>query len=241
MKRNVLMVIVGLALISGPAMADSLTVNATAAMNGTNYGLEVAHDNSSVAYVQDDTPAGESIYRFSYLFDPNSVAGTGSGDWTMTLFGAMGPNPRPNNGANPCPLNANIPVFPMRVTLIATGAGSSTPVVRATMMSNICGVVGASAFVLSPSGPAKICGYFIQGVGPVPGPQSPGEVGIAVVGTGDACPSDGDPSYKTVSTNNDEHNVTLARMGSLGTNGFGAGENGSVYYDEFESFRTLAP
>lgn len=241
MKRNFLMVIVGLALIASPVAADTLTVNASAAMAGTNYGLDVMHDNSSVAYVQDDSPSGESIYRFSYLFDPNNIAGTGSSDWTMTLFGAMGPNPRPNNGANPCPLNANIPVFPMRVTLIATGAGSSIPVVRATMMSNICGVVGAPAFVLSQAGPVKICGYFIQGVGPVPGPQSPGEVGIAVVGTAEACPSAGDPSYKTVSTNNDEHNVTIARMGSLGTNGFGAGEMGSVYYDEFESFRTLAP
>ncbi len=241
MKRNVMMVIVGLALIAGPAMADTLTVNGTAAMNGTTYGLEVVHDNSSVAYVQDDTPAGESIYRFEYLFEPNNIAGTGSGDWTMTLFGAMGDNPRPNNGANPCPLNANIPVFPMRVTLIATGAGSSTPVVRATMMSNICGVVGAPAFVLSQAGAVKICGYFIQGAGPVPGPQTPGEVGISVVATGVACPADGDPSYKTVSTNNDEHAVSLARMGSLGTNGFGAGEMGPAYFDEFASFRTLAP
>ena len=241
MKRNVMMVIVGLALVAGPAMADSLTVNASAAMNGTNFGLEVTHDNSSLAYVQDDTPAAESIYRFDYLFDPNNIAATGSSDWTMTLFGAMGPNPRPNNPANPCPLNANIPVFPMRVTMIATGAGSATPVVRATMMSNICGVVGAQAFVLNQSGPVKICGYFKQGTGPVPGPQTPGSVGIAVVAAAAACPSDGDPAYKTVSTNNDEHSVELARMGSLGMNGFGAGENGSVYFDEFESFRTLAP
>jgi len=241
MKRSMLVVIVGLALAATPAMADTLNVNAAAAMGGTNFGLEVTHDNSSVAYVQDDTPSDESIYRFEYLFDPNNIAGSGSGDWTMTLFGAMGTNPRPNNAANPCPLNANIPVFPMRVTMIATGPGSAVPVVRATMMSNICGVVGAQAYVLNASGPVKVCGYFIQGTGPVPGPQTPGEVGIAVVAVADACPPDGDPTYKTVSTNNDEHSVSLARMGSLGTNGFGAGEMGSVYFDEFASFRTLAP
>jgi len=241
MKRNMLMVIVGLAIAAGPAMADSLSVNGTAAMGGTSFGLEVLHDNSSLAYVQDDTPADESIYRFEYMFDPNNIPSTGSTDWTMTLFGAMGVNPRPNNGANPCPLNANIMVFPMRVTLIATGAGSDIPVVRATMMSNICGVVGAAAFVLSESGPVKVCGYFIQGTGPVPGPQTPGEVGIAVVGVGDVCPSDGDPTYKTVGTNNDEHSVTVARMGSLGMNGYGAGENGTVFFDEFASYRTLAP
>lgn len=241
MKRITLLVVATLALAAGPAMADSLIVNPTAAMGGTTYGLAVTHDNTSVAYVEDDSPAGESTYRFEFLFDPNSVAATGSSDWTMTLFGAMGPNPRPNNGANPCPLNANIPVFPMRITLIATGAGSDIPVVRATMMSNICGVVGAQAFVLNESGPVKICGFFTQGAGPVPGPQTPGEVGIAVVATGDTCPSHGDAAYKTVSTNNDEHNVTLARLGSLGQNGFGAGENGTVYFDEFASYRTLAP
>lgn len=240
MKRTTLL-IVALALVAGPALADSLSVNATSAMNSTAYGLQVFHDNSDVAYVQDDTPANETVYRFEYLFNPNNIAATGSADWTMTLFGAQGPNPRPNNAANPCPLNANFPVFPMRVMLIATGAGNATPVVRATMMSNICGVLGAPAFVLSQSGPVKICGYFIQGQGPVPGPQTPGEVGLAVVSAGSACPSDGSAAYKTVTTNNDEHNVSFARMGSLGTNGYGAGENGSVYFDEFASYRTLAP
>jgi hypothetical protein len=153
----------------------------------------------------------------------------------------MGANPRPSAPSNPCPDNPAIPVFPMRVMMFATGPGSDTPVVRATMMSNICGVIGAQAFVLSQSGPVKICGYFIQGTGPVPGPQTPGEVGVAVVAEGAPCPADGDPAYKTASTNNDEHAVTMARMGSLGTNPYGAGENGSVYFDEFASFRTVAP
>ena len=83
MKRSMLVVIVGLALAATPAMADTLNVNAAAAMGGTNFGLEVLHDNTSPAYVQDDTPSGESVYRFSFLYNPRDIGSTGSNGWIM--------------------------------------------------------------------------------------------------------------------------------------------------------------
>lgn len=234
MKRNVLMVIVGLALISGPAMADSLTVNATAAMNGTNYGLEVAHDNSSPAYVQDDTPAAEAVYRFSFIYNPTDIGSTGSNGWIMSIFGAMGTNPRPAS-ATACPQAAHIPVFPARVMAFFAGPGQTIPGVRLTAMTNFCGTLGTPVIYWTENVPKRICGFVQAG--------APLYAGIAVVDPGAACPADGDPAYALApqSANNDEHAIEFARMGNLAVNPYGAGESGSVYFDEFESFRTLAP
>jgi hypothetical protein len=50
----------------------SLTVSASAALNGS-YGLQgVINDNNAI-YVTDDAPASETHYRASFLFDPNSI------------------------------------------------------------------------------------------------------------------------------------------------------------------------
>lgn len=234
MKRNVMMVIVGLALIAGPAMADTLTVNATAAMNGTSYGLEVSHDNSSPAYVQDDTPTGESIYRFSFIYNPRAIGATGSNGWIMSIFGAMGDNPRPAS-ATACPQAAHIPVFPARVMAFFAGPGQTIPGVRLTAMTNFCGTLGTPVIYWSENVPKRICGFVQSG--------TPLYAGIAVVDPGVACPPDGDPAYALApqTGNNDEHAIEFARMGNLAVNPYGAGEMGSVYFDEFESFRTLAP
>jgi hypothetical protein len=73
-------------LIAGslPA-ANQLQVNSAAAMNGSNFGLEVVVDGTtSKAFVQDDSPNGEKIYRFSFYLDTNAVATT-SGN--TILFG----------------------------------------------------------------------------------------------------------------------------------------------------------
>jgi hypothetical protein len=64
------------ALLTAPAYAQTaLDVNDFAALNGTNFGLEVTFDNAdtSVAYVRDDTPNDETVYRAGFWIDPNSA------------------------------------------------------------------------------------------------------------------------------------------------------------------------
>jgi hypothetical protein len=67
-------------LVALPAFAaNSLDVNANAAMEGS-FGLEVISDGTATnAFVQDDTPDSESIYRISFMFDPNSMSMTVGG------------------------------------------------------------------------------------------------------------------------------------------------------------------
>ena len=52
--------------------ANSLDVNATAALEG-NFGLEINHDGSTnLAYVETDSPDGESIYRAQFMIHPEA-------------------------------------------------------------------------------------------------------------------------------------------------------------------------
>ena len=235
MKRAMFVIIAAVVIVAGPAMADDLNVVPAAAMNGTGYGLEVVHDNTSVAYVQDDTPAGETTYRFEFLYNPLDLGSSGNGTpWAMTIFGAMGTNPRPAS-ATACPQAAHIPVFPARVFARYGGPGLTSPGVRLTVMTNFCGALGSPVIYWAENVPKKICGFVQMG--------TPLYAGIAVVDPGNPCPPDGDPAYRLVpqSANNNEHAVEFVRLGNLAINPYGAGENGSFYIDEFASFRTLAP
>lgn len=70
-------IIATLLAIGGLAKAaPSLNVNASAAMGGSAQGLQALPDGSldpnGDVYVQDDTPANEGHYHFSFYFDPNS-------------------------------------------------------------------------------------------------------------------------------------------------------------------------
>lgn len=62
--------------LAGTAMADnSVYVDASAAMNGTNYGLVLNLDGTTTnTFVEDQTPADETVYRASFWFDPNTLS-----------------------------------------------------------------------------------------------------------------------------------------------------------------------
>ncbi len=74
-------------LLAGAAYGADLDVNMTAALEGT-YGLEVNFDNlpGEGAYVQDDTPNAEQVYRASFLVD-TSPATIPNGDRHTMFFG----------------------------------------------------------------------------------------------------------------------------------------------------------
>ncbi len=259
MKKRMILIAAGLLLLAGSAMADSLMVTNAAAMgpgaavndcavalnpDGTDAtpgdnepgpcGLEVVHDNTSVAFVQDDSPNDEVIYRFEFIYNPQSVGSSGNGNpFAFTIFTALAANARPNNPANPCPLNPNFPVFPARIFARYGGASLDIPGIRLTMMNNFCGIIGTPPVYWVENEPRKICATIETG--------APGSASVAVVGENDTCPPDGDPAYAVAVGNNNEQPIIGARMGNIAVNPYGAGESGSYYLDEFASFRTLAP
>jgi len=75
MKRAILAIAIVLICLTAPAFADSsVAVNANAALQG-NFGMQVTIDGSATdAFVQDNSPNNETIYRFSFWIRP-SVGG----------------------------------------------------------------------------------------------------------------------------------------------------------------------
>lgn len=225
---------VGVALgIAGFASADSLAVTPAAALGGTNYGLEVFHDNTSVAYVQDDTPDGETVYRFTFLMRPGDIIGA-STNFRQVIFGGWGTNPNPGVGL--CPTNPAEYVGSIRVFLFAWGGGGQLPAVQIWGRGNWCGDQGTQRINLNANQEYRICGEYWEGPGP-----SGGGVAIAAVDPASACPAHGNAAYLTSNFNNIGTTVEFVRLGTPQLNGFGAGETTTLAFDEFASFRTYAP
>ncbi len=79
MKTRTLLIIGLACLVAGPVLAaNGLTVppGGECSMNGTNYGLEVHLDpgDTQLVFVEDQTPANETIYRASFWFNPNALS-----------------------------------------------------------------------------------------------------------------------------------------------------------------------
>lgn len=75
-RRSALILAALSLLLAGAAQAqNSVAVTGAAAMNGTNFGLEVSLDGAStnLAYVQDDTPTDETVYRASFWVNANNL------------------------------------------------------------------------------------------------------------------------------------------------------------------------
>lgn len=238
MRGNTKMVLVFTAvslLFAGVAMADSLAVNNAAAMGGTgtacsgsNCGLEVTHDNSSIAYVQDSSPTDEGIYRATFLFNPASI--TTSANYRQTIFTAIGDNPNPNVGQ--CPGAAFI--SSVRCFSYQTGGSGQNSSIQCFGRGNQCGEANVPRIAVTENDPVRVCIEYSTGN------SLTGMFALAVVDDQASCPPSGDPAYNTRAMTNGLTNVQLVRLGTPQTNNFGAGESSTFYFDEFESFRTLA-
>ena len=233
-KKLISMLAVVVALgMAGFATADSLSVTPAAALGGTNYGLEVYHDNTDVDYVQDDTPAAESIYRFTFLLRPGDIIGASS-NFRQVIFGGWGANPNPGVGV--CPADPAASIGSIRVFLFAWGGGGQLPSVQIWGRGNWCGDQGTQRINLNANQEYRICGEYWEGTG-----ANDGGVAIAAVDPASACPPHGDAAYLTANFNNFGTDVEFVRLGTPQVNGFGAGETTTMAFDEFASFRTLAP
>jgi hypothetical protein len=77
-KRHIMVLLTGVALVCSANVfaANSLDVNANAAIVG-NFGLEVLVDGSAnAAFVADTTPAAETVYRAFFRGNPNGITMT---------------------------------------------------------------------------------------------------------------------------------------------------------------------
>lgn len=229
--KKVLMALCVIGLVAGVASADSLTVNGTAAMEGS-YGMELTHDNSDTAYVQDNTPEDETIYRGSFLYNAASVTGQ-TVNFRQVIFQGYGNNPNPGVGV--CPVNPAASVGSIRVWLYQTGGSGQNSNIQLYSRGNQCGERSTTRIPINNNQDYRVCFEWSTG------PTNTGVIALAVVDAAASCPSSGDPAWRTNTISNNLNDVDMVRMGTPATNNFGAGESATMYFDSFESYRTLNP
>jgi hypothetical protein len=212
------------------ASADTLAVNGTAAMVGS-FGLEVSHDATTGAYVEDRTPDNETTYRAEFLLDPNSLGTAGAGGgYRIPVFNVIGPNPNPGVGL------CGTSVFKQAASVIMVKDAADNFFVQILGNGNQCGAAsGIPRKLPITDGPNKICVEVVMNNG------TNGSIAVAAVASGASCPSSGDAAYSDRNLFNPNARADRVRMGTLQPTGSGASSPGSVYFDEFASFRTLAP
>ena len=232
MKRNILVLVAAALLLTAGAAfgANSIDVNNAAAMgpdnggtacSGGNCGLEIIFDGSvNVAKVVDDTPADESLYRAEFYMNfDNLTMGDG------TFFVAM----------RATDLDLFRSAFQILVTRkfnifrLSGRAGTNNPAVfRITPRINIS----------DGDGEILMRAEWEQS----PAPATPGgEFTLTIVDCG-GCASEGQSVNTTdfhgVGANNNSVGVDDLHAGAVGN--IPGTNNGSMYFDEFASFRTLS-
>ncbi len=219
--KKVLMTLCVIGLVAGAASASSLAVTGAAALEG-NYGLAVTVDNTGTnAYVEDSTPAGETVYRATFLLDINNMfsqtTATTNGNNFLTLAQATGDNPL----AGPA-FFSSIRIYLMNRTV--------EPYCRARVgvYSNINARLLVAPVGIDCSGPVRLTLEWTAGA----------------AGTGMARLTSVSPVIGTRvgerTLSNHLTNVQMFRIGhAVGTPPVTV--SGTMYLDSFESYRTLAP
>lgn len=222
-----LLAVAGMLAFAGTAMGNSLAVTGAAAMEGA-FGLEVFHDNSSLSYVEDRTPTAETVFRASFLFNTNDLAP--GFNLRQRIMRDIGPNPRP--GIGNCSPTASL--FPtLEVWIFLTGGSGQNYSLQLYGAGNQCGYVGTNQFAITPGATHRVCLEYEAGNG------GTGRIAFTVVNGTGACPSTGDPAYSERATSNGFTNVETVRLGIPTLNS--PGVSATMYFDSYESFRTLAP
>ena len=219
MKRMSITVIAAcVVLIAGSAFAqNTLYVDPVAALEGTNYGMITEFDGSSnQIYVEDDTPLDETIYRAVFSFDPNSFTMTQGASRMAILF------MRDFNPAGGMPSGGMIRI----------------EMVKKNDKFRILGKVKKNnGLWVKTNTPGT--GWLVLG-------DEPRRIMLEyVVGSGDGLVRltrmDTLVFSENTGINNSFWNVDNIRMGGTRLMTGVASFNGTMYFDEFESFRTLAP
>lgn len=218
MKKLVLLLAVAGLLMGAPLFANSLDVNADAALNGSNFGLEVISSgvfgNPAAAYVADTSPTGETVYRVAFAYKGNDIdmggPGGGRADGHPVFYGRG-----PSNGATqnliqifiaPRADNDNLDEF---IVKVITDDGGNRRAGRVN-------VNRTSTYTMMLE--------FVVGDG-----SDNGTVTFYRNGT---------QFGNATGVDNDTQTIEDVRFGA--PRGTKAGTTGSYYLDDFESFRTLS-
>ena len=204
-------------LLAGSAMAqNTLSVTPGAALEGTNYGMEIYLDGSTnTVYVEDDTPVDETVYRAVFSIDPNSFT-MAQGASRFAIFFGRDFNP--------------------------TGGMPSGGMLRIEMVKKndkfriLAKIKKNNGLWVKTNTPGT--GWLVLGDEPrrvmleyVAGPSS-GVIRLVRLDTMSTVENTG--------VNNSFWNLDNIRLGAprlmTGIGSF----NGTMYFDEFESYRTLA-
>ena len=211
------LMVVAIVALAGSAMAQNTVYvqgDGTGAMNGTNYGLTLDLDGTtSNAFVEDATPDNETVYRASFWFDPNSIPMGGTGE-RFEIFLA-----RTSTFKNVLRLQFMSLNTQYRVRLQVLKNSNEWVDTR------LLGDEG-KRFIDLPGGPQQITVEVVYG------------------NTSDsyaAVTANGITHYKVGYWSN-SWSVDKVRMGGPRmTQATGGPFTGQVFFDEFESYRTLAP
>ena len=211
--RMTLMVVALVAFAGAASAQNTVYADAAAAMNGTNFGLVLDLDGTtSNTFVEDQTPAAETVYRATFWFDPNTLP-MGNTDKFVIFLG------RHANNNNIFRLQFNCLNGNYRVRLQVKKNNNEWADTR------LLGTSGAR-FMNIGDQPTEITVEFVYGNA---------TVSLARV------TANGITHYKdTYQSAN--WAVSKVRMGGPRmASAQGGPFTGDVYFDEFSSFRTLAP
>ena len=221
-------------LAAGFGYADSLEVLGTGTVPPItplegNYSLVVNHDDTSIVYVEDDTPDAETTYRAEFLYNPNDIQATTTapGPWRHMIFRGFSVD---QNGCTPQTYMNAFMVYDLHWGSV--GANCS---IIMWGRGNVCGQQGTTRVDIPCNATSKVCVEFVSGS------AQTGLLAIAAVGAAESCPTSGDPAWKSKTMTNNSMKIEFVRLGSTNRNNFGRGEDGAWHIDSFASYRTLSP
>lgn len=204
--------------------ANSLAVTNAAAMgsedggqcSGGPCGLAVTLDGSTnPARVQDDSPNNESVYRASYWFDPTGLTMAES---DYFVIGRWTETDAAVGSAMLLTIYKN-----GKYRLFARAANNAAGVFRFTSRINLTGANLIQIEWTQSDAPATPGGDMVVTI--LEGPQAGASVAISDI----------------QGLNNSARDIDNALIGGVGNLANAPGTSGVMYFDTFESFRTLAP
>ena len=176
-------------------------------------------------------------YRGSFLFKLGTYPDGGplfDGNFRQEIFKVLGHNPNP--GVGQChPTNPTTSA--LRVWLYMTGGRGQNPNIQLWARGNRCGERATLRIPFDKEDTLRICFQVKLGE------EESGELHLYVDPTGGSCPDTvGGTGWVSNTISNDRIGEFLeARMGLPLINGFGRGEFGTLYFDDFESYSTMTP
>lgn len=231
--RNVLLSVSVAALLSSLVVnAASLSVNGSAAIEG-NYGLEVIMNDTSSAYVMDDSPINETTYRAQFMLDWNTLqfatnSGPGSNMAILKLFDMDVPGPLPRQHVIVGLRLGGDGVPKVFLKLIQYDGITSWPIWRDHLGSPL-------ELNLPTTAGGYPCGIRVEFQQGTTGSPADGVVRFARYNAYA-------PGVWNSKENSEVVNYLLdVDSAYLGAMAADATSTGSFYLDSFESYRTLAP